>query len=175
MISYIKKIIIGLLCFPLLIVLLGFFWPEAKLIPVKGATTSDWAEDSFWYEPWGSSLVHKGIDIFARKGTDLLATVDGIVIRTGDWRKGGKHITILGPKWRVHYYAHLNSIEVKKYDLVGAGQKIGTVGNSGNAKGKPVHLHYTISTIYPRPWAATDETHGAQKAYYLDPHIYLTE
>uniref|UniRef100_A0A2A4YVD1 M23ase beta-sheet core domain-containing protein n=1 Tax=OCS116 cluster bacterium TaxID=2030921 RepID=A0A2A4YVD1_9PROT len=175
MTSRIKKTIISLLCIPLIIILLGFLWPEAKLIPVKGANKGDWAENSFWYEPWGTSGVHKGIDIFAKKGTDLLATVDGLVIRTGNWPKGGKFIMILGPKWRVHYYAHLNSVEVKKYDLVGAGQKIGEVGNSGNAKGKPPHLHYTIVTVYPRPWAITDETQGARKAYYLDPHIYLTE
>lgn len=170
-----KKILTTILCLPLLIILLGFLWPEAKLIPVKGAEKNDWAENSFWYEPWGTSGVHKGIDIFAKKGTDLLATVDGIVIRTGNWAKGGKHIMILGPKWRVHYYAHLDSIEVEKYQIVGAGQKIGSVGNSGNAKGKPAHLHYTIVTVYPRPWAVTDETHGARKAYYLDPHVYLTE
>lgn len=171
----IKKILVGLLCLPLIVILLGFIWPEAKMIPVKNALKGDWAANSFWFEPWGTSGVHKGIDIFARKGTDLLSTNDGIVIGTGNWKKGGKHIFILGPKWRVHYYAHLGSIDVKKYELVSAGQKIGTVGNSGNAKGKPAHLHYTIVTLYPRPWAITEETQGARKAYYLDPHIYLTE
>lgn len=170
-----KKILLGLFGIPLYILIVAFLWPEAKLIPVKGAADGDWAADSFWFEPWGTSGVHKGIDIFAKKGTDLIASVDGIVLRVGNWPKGGKHIVILGPKFRLHYYAHMNSIAVKKYQFVSAGQKVGTVGNSGNAKGKPAHLHYTISSVYPRPWAATDETQGARKAYYIDPHIYLTE
>lgn len=171
----IKKTLLAIFCLPLLIIVIGFMWPEAKTIPVKGADKGDWAENSFWFEPWGTSGVHKGIDIFAKKGTDLLAAVDGIVVRVGVWPKGGKHIVILGPKWRVHYYAHMDSIAVEKFQWVKAGQKVGSVGNSGNAKGKPAHLHYTISSIYPRFWAITDETQGGRKAFYLDPHKYLTE
>lgn len=170
-----KKIFLILIGIPTFFILVGFVWPEAKINPVKGAVVGDWAENSFWFEPWGTSGVHKGIDIFAKKGTPLLAVVDGLIIRTGNWPKGGKHIVILGPKWRVHYYAHMDSIKVEKYQFVSAGDQVGTVGNSGNAKGKPSHLHYTIATTYPRPWAATDETHGARKAFYLDPNIYLTE
>lgn len=157
------------------VMLVGLLWPEARVIPVKDATKNSWAANSFWFEPWGSSGVHKGIDIFARKGTDVVAPVDGIILRTGNWPKGGQHIFLLGAGWKKHYFAHLNSIDVKRFQLVRAGQKIGTVGNSGNAKGKAAHLHYTIVTLYPRPWAATNETQGSRKKYYLDPHIYLTE
>ncbi len=170
--AYIVAFIVSL---PIILIAAGFIWPETKTIPVKGATTADWAENSFWFEPWGSSKTHKGIDIFAKKGTDLLSSVDGFVWKVGNWKKAGKHIFIIGPKWRIHYYAHLDSILVSKQQWVRSGQKIGTVGNSGNAKGKPAHLHYTIKTLYPRPWAATNETHGSRKKYYLDPHIFLTQ
>lgn len=170
--KYIPLFLLGLIS---LLIGLGFLWPEAKLIPVKGAQQGDWAKNSFWFEPWGTSGVHKGIDIFAPKGRELIASVDGIIVRAGVWPKGGKHIVILGPKWRLHYYAHMDDINVEKYQFVQAGQKVGTVGNSGNAKGKPPHLHYTVQSIFPRPWAATDETQGARKAYYYDPHIYLTQ
>lgn len=171
----VKKTLFGLLCLPIIIIFIGFIWPDAKLIPVHNATKADWAEKSFWAEPWGSSGVHKGIDIFAPKGTDLIAAADGIVIRTGNWPKGGKHIMILSPKWRIHYFAHMDSIIVKPYQWVSAGQKVGTVGDSGNAKGKPPHLHYTLRSLFPRPWAVTSETQGARKAFYYDPHIYLTK
>lgn len=173
-----KKITITLfilLSIPIFVALIGFLWPENRMIPVKGATTTSWNAKSFWAEPWGSSRTHKGIDIFAKKGTDLLATTDGIVISLGHWKKAGKHIFILGPKWKMHYYAHLDSITIERYTFVKSGQKIGTVGDSGNAKGKPPHLHYTIATLYPRPWAATNETHGNRKMYYIDPNIYLRE
>jgi hypothetical protein len=55
-----------ILPFTLLIVItLGFLLPEKIVMPVVGATVNDWNKDTFWYEPWGSSGVHKGIDIFA--------------------------------------------------------------------------------------------------------------
>ncbi len=52
----------------ILIVILGFLFPENRIIPVKGASKQSWQRDSFWFEPWGVSGVHKGIDIFADKG-----------------------------------------------------------------------------------------------------------
>lgn len=88
----------------------GFLVPEPKLIPVSGATQADWHKDTFWYEPWGSSGVHKGIDIFANKGTNVLATTNLVVFYRGELSKGGKVIIALGPKWRLHYFAHLEHI-----------------------------------------------------------------
>lgn len=39
--------------------------------PVKGGTSSDYHPQSFWYDPWGTSVSHKGVDIFKRKGTPV--------------------------------------------------------------------------------------------------------
>lgn len=57
----------------LIVLLLGFLIPERRIIPVKGATHSDWNANTFWHEPWGSSGVHKGIDIFSKKGASVIA------------------------------------------------------------------------------------------------------
>ena len=70
-----------------------------------GASSKDWNENSFWFEPWGRSGVHKGIDIFGKLGTDITSTTDGIVVFTGEIQNGGKVIVILGPKWHFHYFA----------------------------------------------------------------------
>ena len=94
----------------------GFFIPDTRTNPVSGATLNDWHQNSFWYEPWGSSGVHKGIDIFATKGTELVSSTPGIVLYQGHLTKGGQVILVLGPKWRLHYYAHLNSINVDKFE-----------------------------------------------------------
>lgn len=163
--------------FTLLTILLsvGFLVPENIAIPVKDASVHDWNADSFWYEPWGISVVHKGIDIFAGKGTDLVATTDGIVLYQGTLRRGGKVILLLGPKWRLHYYAHLESIDVKSFSFVSSNQKIGTVGDTGNAAGKPAHVHYSIISTLPYPWKITTETQGWKKMFFLDPESYLTE
>lgn len=47
---------------------IGFAIPDEPLIPVAGATAKEWNPNSFWYEPWGVSGVHKGIDVFAPQG-----------------------------------------------------------------------------------------------------------
>lgn len=92
------------------VVLVVLILPERITMPVVGATKSDWNRDSFWYEPWGTSGVHHGIDIFGKRGTPVVSSVDGIVLYTGHVAKGGNVVLMLGPKWRLHYYAHLDSI-----------------------------------------------------------------
>ena len=67
---------------PLVIIGIGFLLPQNMIIPVKDATTNSWDDESFWAYPWGSSITHKGIDIFADKGTDIIASTYGIVVYT---------------------------------------------------------------------------------------------
>lgn len=155
------------------VVVLGFLVPESRLIPVKGATKNDWNKDTFWYEPWGRSGVHKGIDIFAEQGTPVLASTNGIVLYRGSFERGGNVVFTLGPKWRIHYYAHLASIDDSSRWLVKSGDVLGTLGDTGNAKGKPAHLHYSIVSLLPLPWLIDDSTQGYKKAFYLDPSDYF--
>ncbi len=79
----------------------------------------------------------------------------------------------LGPKWRVHYFAHLDSIDKDAGILLSAGSEIGAVGDSGNAKGKQPHLHYSIVSLIPRPWAIDGSTQGYKKAFFVNPILYL--
>ncbi|PHS20618.1 MAG: peptidase M23 [Kangiella sp.] len=144
-------------------------------MPVKGANNSDWNNQSFWYEPWGKSGVHKGIDIFANKGTALLSSSVGLVIYSGEVALGGKVVLVLGSKWRFHYYAHLDSVTTSSMSLVRSGDKIGTVGDSGNAKGKPPHLHYSIITPIPYLWRIDSDSQGWKKMFFLDPNEKLRE
>ena len=51
------------------LLIIGLLIPEKIMIPVQGATPKDWNHNTFWYEPWGKSGVHKGIDIFGKKNT----------------------------------------------------------------------------------------------------------
>jgi len=146
------------------------------VIPVAGATVKDWDTHSFWAYPWGTSITHKGIDIFKKKGTAIKSSTDGIVIYTAESGKGGKSVMILGPKWRFHYYAHLDEFKTRTFTPVYAGKTIGTVGDSGNAKGKPPHLHYSITTPFPYPHLIDLEAvHGWKKMFYLDPDVWLRD
>ena len=126
----------------------GLLLPEKLIVPVRGATKSDWNPKSFWFSPWGKSGVHKGIDIFAREGTPVIAACSGIVVSSEANKDGGNVVSILGPKWRIHYYAHLKTIKVGGGEFINQGEQIGTVGTTGNAVGKAPHLHYAIITQY---------------------------
>lgn len=92
---------------------------------------------------------HHGVDIFADRGTLVQAVASGRV-RTGNSGIGGKHVWLadgmLGIGGVRYYYAHLDTIAVDSNDRVTPGDVLGTVGNTGNAKTTPPHLHFAIYT-----------------------------
>ena len=155
------------------IIAIGFLIPQNLEMPVKGASESDYHKDSFWFYPWGKSGTHKGVDVFAKTGTSVTSATTGIVLYTGKISMGGNVVLILGPKWRFHYYAHLNSTSVARYDFVSQNTLVGTVGSTGNAKGKPAHLHYSISSFFPLIWRIDFAPQGWKKIFYLNPIDYF--
>ena len=158
----------------LLIFVCGFLPQESRVMPVDNATPNDWNKQSFWYFPWGRSGTHKGIDIFAKKGTPIRATTSGIVLYSGQYGLGGNVVYLLGANWRFHYFAHLETTKVSGLSLVDAGDLIGTVGTTGNAQGKQPHLHYTIKSAFPRFWAYDSQQRSSwNRTYYLDPGKFL--
>lgn len=160
----------------LLLFALGFALPESHRIPVSGATSADWNPKSFWYYPWGRSGTHKGIDIFAHEGTPVVAATSGLVISAGEDSVGGLYVLILGAKWRFHYYAHLQKIDASPLHWVQAGETIGAVGTTGNAKGKAPHLHYVIRTPYPRPWVYDAALPQAwNRMFFIDANHFLID
>jgi peptidoglycan LD-endopeptidase LytH len=151
------------------ILALGLLLPARGVIPVQNATPKDWDKYSYWYYPWGESGVHKGVDVFAKADTPVLASVSGIVLFKGHIKLGGNVIAVLGPKWRLYYYAHLQSANVHALEWVSRGERIGAVGTTGNAAGKPAHLHFSIITIIPNPAEITTETQGWKRMFYVNP------
>lgn len=143
-------------------------------MPVQNATKADFNKDSFWYYPWGRSVTHKGVDIFAESGTIINSSTNGLVVYTGKIGLGGNFVLILGPKWRLHYYAHLGGIETSTLSLVSKKSKIGSVGSSGNAAGKAPHLHYSMMSIFPLVWRIDSDRQGWKKMFYLNPIDYLS-
>lgn len=120
--------------------------PAALPVPVAGVTAAS-IRDS-WYAPRdGGRRRHEGIDIFAPRGTAVHATTEGIVLRIGTSKLGGKVVWVLGPGGQRHYFAHLDRFAgVQAGMRVKPGTVLGYVGDSGNAAGTPPHLHYGIYT-----------------------------
>ncbi len=119
------------------------------------------ATGSFWTNPMSSytitqgfSIYHSGIDLAGVVGAPVRAANGGVVIFSG-WNSYGYGYTVVlshGPFTTV--YGHLSSIAVRCRQLVGAGQVIGGLGNSGNSTGP--HLHFEIRYLdTPQNPAAT--------------------
>ena len=159
----------------LIILLTGFLIPQNLKMPVNGATKSDYNPKSFWYYPWGKSVTHKGVDIFAKKNTEITSSTYGLVLFSGKISMGGNIVVILGPKWRLHYYAHLEEVKTTSLTFVNNNSVIGTVGTSGNAAGKAPHLHYSIFTLIPYVWKIDSDKQGWKKMFYLNPIDYLED
>lgn len=117
--------------------------PVALPLPVAGVAQRQLANT--WHAARGSERRHEGIDIFARRGTPVLSTTEGIVLRMGVNSLGGKVVWVLGPGGQRHYYAHLDEYAaISVGGRVHPGTQLGMVGNTGNARSTPPHLHYGI-------------------------------
>jgi murein DD-endopeptidase MepM/ murein hydrolase activator NlpD len=145
-----------LLAVSAVILVSGYLIPERKAMPC--CTPADYNHQSFWHWPWTrgeNGHPHTGVDIFGKVGTPVVSQTGGLVLYAKNMQgKAGKSVFILGPKWRIHEYLHLNSIEVDPLEVVMAGERIGTLGKTGNAASTPAHVHYGIITPIPYVWRA---------------------
>jgi hypothetical protein len=93
----------------------------------------------------GGRRRHHGVDIFTRRHTPVIAPSKAWVRRVSNSDIGGLNIWLYDEKRDLHmYFAHLQTQEVKERTYVVEGQRIGTVGNTGNARRTPPHLHFGI-------------------------------
>lgn len=90
---------------------------------------------------------HEGIDIFAAFRTPLVACADGRVTNVSENKLGGK-VVFFRPfdKDYTLYYAHLDEQLVSAGQSLKTGDTLGLMGNTGNAKTSPPHLHFGIYT-----------------------------
>lgn len=89
---------------------------------------------------------HPAIDIYADRGSAIIAPVGGVVQRVSSGEIGGHTISIKGDDGYVYYFAHMDApTTLIKGQRFGAGQLLGAVGNSGSAKRTSPHLHLKMS------------------------------
>ena len=114
------------------------------LNPVSGATNK--SIKSFYGDSRdGGKRTHEGVDIFAPKGTPVVAPTPGMVTRVGTGKLGGNVIWMRDQKrGHSYYFAHLDKQLVMAGTVVKKGDTLGTVGNTGNARRTPPHLHFGI-------------------------------
>lgn len=103
---------------------IGLIWP----VP-------DYTGVSRWMNAY-----HKGADVMAPKGSEVLAMASGTVTTAGWHYSYGNYIIIEYDNELDSLYAHLDTLEVSKGDVVAQGQQVGTVGTSGNTTGVQCHV-----------------------------------
>jgi len=123
---------------------MSFGSDPAYAFPVAGLSSK--AIKSFWGAARdGGSRSHEGVDIFASRGTPVVAGVAGYISSTGNRGLGGKQVWLRdGLFGSSLYYAHLDSIIASPGQRVKVGDTLGLVGNTGNARTTPPHLHFGI-------------------------------
>lgn len=115
--------------------------------------------ESGWYTPvtkysmtarfgvpgsWASGH-HTGLDLATNEGRTVRAATDGKVVSAKYEGAYGNLVKLkIGPKTEI-WMAHLNSVEVKKGDVVKAGAAIGTVGMTGRTSGPHLHLEVRVN------------------------------
>ncbi|WP_412060936.1 M23 family metallopeptidase [Rubrivirga sp. IMCC45206] len=121
--------------------------PAGLAVPVAGIDPADLVDTFTAARSEGRT--HHAIDILAPRGTPVVAARAGTIARLFESEKGGLTVYVVvreGPPATVHYYAHLDAYApgLADGDRVARGQRIGTVGDSGNAAPGNTHLHFAI-------------------------------
>lgn len=107
--------------------------------------------DSNYVDTWGAprastGVPHQGTDIFAAEGTPIVAVADGVLDRVGWNSIGGYRFWLFDRYGNSFYHAHLSAYAPLAQDgaRVHAGDVIGFVGDTGDARGTPFHLHFEV-------------------------------
>ncbi|HEY0317390.1 MAG TPA: M23 family metallopeptidase [Solirubrobacterales bacterium] len=100
-----------------------------------------------YHAPRSGGRIHEGFDITAACGTELVAVRNGRVLRGGyDPVLYGWFLLIHGEREkRSYFYAHMpRRAPVHRGERVWEGERVGAVGETGNAAGTGCHLHFEI-------------------------------
>lgn len=141
--------------------------PSGKLlIPVVGISPAQ-LSDTFADDRGGRR--HEAIDIMAPAGTPVVAAAPGTVEKLFRSDAGGNTIYIRSAdRTTIHYYAHLSAYApgLAEGQAVRGGDRLGTVGSTGNANPAAPHLHFAVLRTTPA-------AHWWESTVAIDPYPLL--
>ncbi|MGX7925944.1 M23 family metallopeptidase [Tsuneonella sp. HG094] len=126
--------------------------PGKLVIPVTGVTAGQLV-DTFTQARAGGTRVHDAIDIMAPEGTPVVSAAPGKLEKLFLSKDGGKTTYVRSTDGRtIYYYAHLRDYApgLAENQSVTAGQRLGSVGYTGNASPDAPHLHFAILQTSPQ-------------------------
>ena len=121
-----------------------WYWLEnttPSLWPVRGRLSSPFGRRQ---DPLsGEGAFHTGVDLRSPRGTPVVATADGVVLRSGWSGQYGKTVVLShGPNQLTTYYTHMSEIYSRPGQVVRRGQVVGRVGSTGKVTSP--HMHYEV-------------------------------
>jgi murein DD-endopeptidase MepM/ murein hydrolase activator NlpD len=114
----------------------------SHIFPIAAAST--FSDD--WGAPRAGGRRHEGIDLFAARGTPVVAVADGTLSRVGYSGISGNRLWLKDGSGMAFFYAHLDgySAAAREGAFVRQGAVLGFTGDTGDAKGTPPHVHFEI-------------------------------
>ena len=101
----------------------------------------------------GASSNHKGIDIGASAGADIIAAADGTVTAASYSSAAGNYVMIDHGGGLYTVYMHASSLLVSPGQTVSAGDVIAKVGSTGISTGSHLHFGVSLNGSYVSPWS----------------------
>jgi len=125
--------------------------------------------------PRSGGRTHEGQDILAPIGTPLVSPTDAVVtyIMYGD--SAGNSVYTANPGGETFAYLHLDSVNptLAVGDVLHTGDLLGYVGDTGNAKGGPAHLHFEMLRDVPTdPFPRITRAFSLQEKMKITTNIY---
>ncbi len=121
--------------------------PAGLRIPVMNMRASDLSDTFMEAREEEGGRPHEALDIMAPQGTSVVAAAPGTVAKLHRSAAGGNSIYVRSQdKETIHFYAHLDEYAegLREGQRVRRGQRLGTVGSTGNASPDTPHLHFAI-------------------------------
>lgn len=117
------------------------------ILPAEGPTSGNFGDQRV-YDNGKAAWRHKGMDIAAKKGSQIRAASSGNVVSASSTRSCGNIVIIDHGAGIYSMYFHMQKVYVKINSRVSKGDIIGTVGDTGIATGP--HLHWQMN-VYKIP------------------------
>jgi hypothetical protein len=135
---------------------------------------------AWWHNDWHAPRccphphLHQGLDLFAPRGTPVVAAADGVISQRVNGPVSGQAVEIIDATGHTQYfYAHLSGFgpSITLGARVHVGQVVGYVGNTGNASHTSPHLHFEVQPngipVPPMPFVDASLVQSEQRALTL--------
>jgi len=116
--------------------------------PVQGVLTSGYGRRL--HPVTGRRSMHRGVDLGAPEGSQILSALGGVVEHVGESPTWGRNVVVRSHTLRIRY-AHARSILVGVGEVLVRGAPLGEVGSTGRATGPHLHLEVVLGRRWVDP------------------------